>query len=192
MLSHTFHFHGIVIQEDKGLTSFFGIFTLGFSGFLSDLFWTTKKSRCAFWIVPCLWCCNRKSSHIYSHILNIIIEWIYIYTLPISRNTTHLCSLQPSGECDLHQTKMTQGSGCSLATFWSKKILLLMAEIQRFCFLAKLSIFHQPGFPWNKGISLNHHFGLRSCEVAYINSSTSHFSTTWMTHDVGQIAGCFQ
>ena len=34
--------------------------------------------------------------------------------------------------------------------------------------LAKFTIFHQPGFPWNKGISLTAPFQLRSCEVAII------------------------
>ena len=41
------------------------------------------------------------------------------------------------------------------------------------CFLKMISgqiiIFHQPGFPWNNGISLPQlHFGVRSCEVAII------------------------
>ena len=33
-------------------------------------------------------------------------------------------------------------------------------------------IFHQPRFPWNKGISLSQlHFGVRSCEVAIMNGT---------------------
>ena len=38
----------------------------------------------------------------------------------------------------------------------------------------QIKIYHQPRFPWNKGISLPQlHFGVRSCEVARTNPNTS-------------------
>ena len=68
MLSHTFHFHRIVIQEDKGLM-FFSAFkkyqghgVLFHPGFWDSLasFLTQKNSCCDFLDCACILCCNKK------------------------------------------------------------------------------------------------------------------------------------
>ena len=48
-------------------------------------------------------------------------------------------------------------------------VFLLLKNLDHFPNAGQITIFHQPRFPWNKGISITKPpFGVRSCEVAII------------------------
>ncbi len=64
-----------------------------------------------------------------------------------------------------------QPKNCSWWFLWCKvfHFEVQQTSINRRLKSGQIIIFHQPGFPWNKGISLTKPpFGVRSCEVAII------------------------
>ena len=96
---------------------------------------------------------------------SLIFGWIHLFRAH-QENTTYL----PSGR-----------RGFMNFSGWKKSV----TKHSKFYGInsGQIIIFHQPRFPWNKGISLaKPPFGVRSCEVAIIwPDQSSFFTTHWLT-----------
>ena len=96
------------------------------------------------------------------------IMYIYIYlhfqnqhACPLSSPENHLSATLRPGRICFTALQMAKSA---MATTWRSKLV-----DKRSIMSGQIIIFHQPRFPWNKGISLTKPpFGVRSCEVAII------------------------